>query len=81
VSESEEKEETVEIFCSYSHKDHELRQQFDYHVAVLWRKKQVETWYDHRILAGDDWAREIDEHLNSADIISLFVSSDFLASD
>ena len=77
----EEKGAKVEIFCSYSHKDDELRQQFDSHVALLRRQKLVETWSDHRILAGNDWAGDIGEHLNSADIIALFVSSDFLASD
>jgi len=80
VSVFEEKKAKVEIFCSYSHKDAELRQQFDKHVALL-RRKLVEIWSDHRILAGNDWAGDIDEHLNSADIIALFVSSDFLDSD
>ena len=37
--------------------------------------------HDRQIAAGEDWAGGIDEHLNSADIITLFVSADFLASD
>ena len=50
-------------------------------VVVMRRQKLVQIWHDRQIPAGDDWAGEIDEHLNSADIITLFVSPDFLASD
>jgi hypothetical protein len=81
VSDFEQKKAKVEIFCSYSHKDDDLRQQFNKSVALMRRRGLVETWSDHRILAGDDWGGEIDEHLNTADIIALFVSSDFLDSD
>jgi hypothetical protein len=32
---------------------------------MLRRQKLVQTWSDRRILVGDDWAGDIDEHLNS----------------
>ncbi|MBC7931670.1 MAG: tetratricopeptide repeat protein, partial [Rubrivivax sp.] len=35
---------------------------------------------DRRIVAGQEWDRQIDKHLESADIILLLVSPDFLAS-
>ncbi len=72
---------SVEIFCSYSHRDEPLRQEFESSVVLLRRRKLVQIWHDRRIDPGDDFARDIDEHLNSADIITLFVSADFLASD
>lgn len=81
MSEPAKIEVPVEIFCSYSHKDRELREEFEKHVAMMKRRNFIKVWHDQRILAGGDWKGEIDEHLNSADIIALFVSSDFLASD
>jgi len=72
---------SVEVFCSYAHEDEPLRQEFESSVALMRRKKQIDVWHDRRIAAGDNWADKIDEHLDSADIIALFVSRDFLASD
>jgi hypothetical protein len=71
----------VKVFCSYSHKDERYRKQFEAHVAQLVRDKLIHVWQDRRIVAGGDWAGEIDEELNSADIVALFVSADFLKSD
>lgn len=78
---SEKVEGSVEIFCSYSHKDEALRQEFESHVTVMRRQNLVQIWHDRQILAASDWAGDIDQHLNTADIVTLFVSSDFLASD
>lgn len=76
-------ETCVEIFCSYSHArpDKALRAAFAKSMSVWVRKKIVRIWHDGRIAAGDNWALHIDEHLNSADIIVLLVSPDFLSSD
>jgi TIR domain-containing protein len=73
----------VEIFCSYSHTpiDEELRVKFEKSLKTLIRKQVVQVWYDGRIMAGQHWGPDIDEHLNSADVIALLVSRDFLASD
>ena len=38
-------------------------------------------WHDRRILPGQEWDREIDKHLESADIVLVLLSPDFLASD
>jgi hypothetical protein len=74
-------EGSVEIFCSYSRKDESLREEFEAHVSLMRRKGLIQVWHDQQIPAGNDWVVPIDEHLNTADIIALFVSSDFLASD
>ncbi len=71
----------VEVFYSYSHKDEELRDQLENHLAMLKRDGVIEGWHDRRISAGREWEGQIDAYLNSADIILLLVSSDFLASD
>ncbi len=71
----------VTLFYSYAHKDEELRNQLDKHLRLLERHGLITSWYDREIRAGDDWAIEIDTHLETAQIILLLISADFLASD
>lgn len=69
------------IFFSYSSADEPLRVELEQHLAVLKRAGLIETWGFRQIEAGDDWRRRIDDRLNSATIILLLVSANFLASD
>jgi hypothetical protein len=69
------------VFFSYSHEDEELRNRLEKHLALLKRQGLVEAWHDRRILAGSDLDEAISANLESADIILLLVSADFLASD
>lgn len=71
----------MEIFYSYSHKDEALRNRLEQHLTSLKLEGKITNWHDRKIGAGTDWRGQIDEHLNSADIILLLVSPDFLASD
>jgi TIR domain len=73
-------EGSVEIFCSYSHKDDKFCEAFIDLLKPMKRRKLIQVWHDRKIPPGSDWARDIDAHLNRADIITLLVSSDFLAS-
>lgn len=73
--------EPLELFYSYSHKDEELRDELEEHLAMLKREGVIKGWHDRRISGGREWVGKIDEHLNSADIILLLISSAFLASD
>jgi hypothetical protein len=47
------------VFMSYSHKDEELRDQLEAHLALLKNQGLVETWHDRRILAGEEFDNEI----------------------
>ena len=76
-----EPKNAVEVFFSYSHKDQDLRNQLETHLTVLKREGFIATWHDRKILAGTEWAREIDKHINTAQVILLLISADFLASD
>jgi TIR domain len=71
----------IEVFVSYSHKDEALREKLGTHLSLLKRERVIDEWNDRRIGAGQEWAGAIDEHLNSAAVILLLVSPDFLASD
>ncbi len=68
------------VFFSYSHKDEALRDQLETHLAMLKNQGLIDAWYDRRIIAGSDVDDSIFEKLETADIILLLVSSDFLSS-
>jgi hypothetical protein len=71
----------VEIFYSYAHEDEALRDELQKHLSLLKRQGLIGGWHDRMLSAGQEWGSEIDRHVNSADIILLLVSPDFLASD
>lgn len=71
----------IEAFFSYSHKDEELRNELEEHLALMKRQRMVASWHDRRITPGADWSDEIDSRLESSQLILLLVSSSFLASD
>jgi hypothetical protein len=69
------------VFFSYSHADEALRDQLEKQLSLLKRQGIIEVWHDRRIGAGQDFAQQIDHHVETDDIILLLVSSDFLDSD
>ena len=69
------------VFISYAHEDEPLRQQLEIHLSLLRRQGLIADWHDRQILAGQEWERDIDEHLEAAAITLLLISPDFLASD
>jgi tetratricopeptide (TPR) repeat protein len=71
----------IEIFFSYSHKDEELRDDLEKQLSLLRWRGIITGWHDRRITAGQVLANEIDTHLNTAQIILLLISPDFMASD
>src|SRR5512135_68983 len=71
----------ISLFYSYSHKDEALRDELETHLTLLRRQGVVRGWHDRCIPAGTEWAGQIDQHLEAADVILLLVSADFLASD
>lgn len=68
------------VFFSYSHKDEALRDQLEMHLALLKNQGLIDAWHDRRINAGNEVDSSIFGKLESADIILLLVSSDFLGS-
>ena len=71
----------IKLFLSYSHQDEDLRKELEKHLAALRRDGVIDIWQDRRIGPGDEFDREISNQLESADIVLLLVSSDFLHSD
>lgn len=73
----------MEIFYSYSYseEDEKLQQELEKHLRQLQREKLITSWHKNALTAGSERRKEIDIHLNGAEIILLLVSSDFIASD
>ena len=70
-----------EVFFSYSHRDEMLRDELAKHLSIMKRQGIITAWHDRQITAGSEWADDIDSHLDSAQVILLLISADFLASD
>ncbi|NEP19240.1 MAG: toll/interleukin-1 receptor domain-containing protein, partial [Leptolyngbya sp. SIO4C1] len=71
----------LKVFISYSHKDEVLKDEVLRHLRILQREGEINTWQDQDIEAGTEWATEIKENLEKAQIVLLLITSNFLASD
>lgn len=74
-------EKALELFYSYAHRDERWRKRLEGHLSNLRRQGFITEWHDRDISAGTAWASEIDIHLNTADIILLLISPDFISSE
>ena len=70
----------IEVFISYSHKDERMRDELEDHLANLKNQGVITAWHDRKISAGNEWVGEIDQHLNTASVILLLISSHFMGS-
>lgn len=71
----------IQIFYSYADKDEIWQLKLEKHLSTLKRNSIISTWYARKIIPGIDWMQAADCHLQSASIILLLVSPDFIASD
>jgi len=70
----------AKIFFSYCHADEALRDRLEVHLSLMKNQGLIETWHDRGITAGSNVDETIDENLETADVILLLISADFLAS-
>ncbi len=71
----------LRVFCSYSHRDKALWQEFKAHLAPMERAGRIEVWFDGMIEAGQRWEETIYRKLDTADIILVLVSAYFVESE
>lgn len=71
----------LKIFISYSHVDEAAKVALLKHLKPLIRMNLIETWDDAQIRAGERWDKRISTELNSADLIILLISIDFINSE
>lgn len=70
----------AKLFFSYCHADEALRDRLEVHLSLLRNQGLISTWHDRGIVAGSNIDDAIDANLETANIILLLVSADFLAS-
>jgi TIR domain len=70
----------IQVFVSYAHDDRRHLEQFRKHTADL-RRNQVLAFDDQEIEPGQRWELIIASKLDSADIVVLLVTAEFVASD
>jgi len=68
------------VFISYSHTDEKYMVQLRNHITMLEKEGLIEEWNDRKLIAGQDWDKEISENLASSTVIIMLISSDFLGS-
>ena len=71
----------INIFFSYSHKDEKWLHKLQGHLAILKRQGLINDWYDRDISAGANWEEEIKNHIDTAHIIIMLISSSFIESE
>jgi hypothetical protein len=81
MDERSEQAVPLEVFISSSPEDEEQRQKLENHLSVLKHQQLITVWHRSNVSAGQRVAEEISCHLNSAQIILLLISPEFLASD
>lgn len=72
----------IQVFCSYarhSREDKRFLHDLENHLANLKYQGQIELWHDQKLTPGAEVERETLTRLRHADIILLFVSSDYIA--
>lgn len=73
-------ERPIEIFFSYAHEDEALMNEVRLQLVVRERLGEIVKWHDRMIPAGDEWRTQIDDRIEGAQVILLFMSPHFLAS-
>lgn len=80
MSLTEEPERSIQVFYTYAQQDETLRDEVEKQLSILKWQGIITEWYDQKIFAGGERELEINAYLNTAHIILLLVSADFLAS-
>jgi len=70
----------VQVFSCYSPRDKKLLLNLEEHLSPLKRSEKIAVWTLSEIKAGMDWTKELESHLNAADVILLLVSPSFISS-
>jgi len=75
------RDKTIKLFISYSHADEEHKIQLEKHLKAISRTLPLSYWSDRHLFAGEPVDEQIFQQLNTADIVLLLVSPDFINSD
>lgn len=71
----------ISIFISYAPQDKGLLEALERQLRILQLEGLIAIWYDRKIELGSEPQHEVTAHLNTARIILLLISPDFVVSD
>lgn len=71
----------VEVFCSYAQADEPWLHKLESHLALLKQLGLITVWHHRLVTVGTNWQEAIDAHLETAQVILLLISADFLSSE
>jgi tetratricopeptide (TPR) repeat protein len=71
----------VNLFYSYAPEDEPFCRELEKQLSPLQQQSAIAPWNKASIRPGTNWQQEITVHLNTAQLILLLISPDFLASD
>ncbi|WP_287604454.1 leucine-rich repeat domain-containing protein [Thiothrix sp.] len=74
-------DKTIKLFISYSHADEAHKERLEKHLKAISRILPLTAWSDRHLFAGEAVDEQIFQQLNTADIVLLLVSPDFINSD
>jgi hypothetical protein len=69
------------VFYSYASEDEKLLRRLEKHLSSLRRQGLISDWHNYKIVAGSEREKSVNSHLESASLILLLISPDFMASD
>ena len=70
----------LSVFVSYTHADEAFKNDLLKHLEPLRRQNLIDAWHDRKLKPGEEWDKVISTNLETADIILLLVSIDFINS-
>lgn len=71
----------IELFYLFAPEDEDLRAELERQLALLRHLGLISGWHSGKIRAGQERTSEIEIHLDTARIILLLISANFIASD
>jgi hypothetical protein len=72
---------TLRIFCAYAIQDRVYFERLEKALAVPIQQQRIAVWHHGEITPGTEFDTEIENQLHRADMVLLFVSPEFMASD
>jgi predicted nucleotide-binding protein len=73
-------QQSLTMFISYSSEDEKLRAGLEFHLVNLKRQGLIRIWHDRKIEAGNEWANQINQHIERVQLVLLLVSPSYLNS-
>src|SRR5450631_103615 len=74
-------EKPLQVFCCYAREDQQYLLTLKKHLSPIQREGLIVVQADIDISPGEEWEQKISHYLNTAQIILLLISPDFMNSD